>query len=100
MSETLSTLADFEPLVGQAFVVPFDDGTERVLTLSSASVLPICDYPGRQRDPFDLRFTEKAETYLPQRTYYMVHPSLGNLEVFLVPVAEEGGQYTYQAIYT
>lgn len=100
MSQSISTFADFQPLVGQAFAVPFDDGTERSLTLSSATAMPVREFPGRLRDPFDLRFTEKAETFLPQCAYHMFHPSMGSVEVFLVPIAGEGGEYTYQAIYT
>jgi len=37
---------------------------------------------------------------LPQRTYDLVHPELGTLQIFIVPLGPQGGEMRYEAIFT
>lgn len=54
-----------------------------------------------QRRPFTLVFQgPKSDRYLPQRTYPIDNPSLGLLEVFIVPIGPRDGRMCYEAIFS
>jgi len=59
---------------------------------------PAADSPKRR--PFSLVFREPAGTYLPQRIYSIEHPTLGRLDLFLVPIGPDQGGMLYQAVFT
>ena len=91
------TLATFEPLVGDRFIV---DGTTPVaieLVLESATTAGA--RPGG-RDPFSLIFLGPGEPLLPQAIYALRHADLAVLEIFVVPVARDADGVRYQAIFT
>lgn len=92
-------LSDFSGHVGAAFTLPFDDGTSLILNLSLAEALPVSNFPGRQREPFQLRFNGPGNALLPQQTYVVQHPSLGLIQLFLVPIGREGEAYIYQSVF-
>ena len=85
----LPGLEAFAPLVGSVFTVV---GTSELpsfpLTLTKAEALKR-HQPGVS-EKFSLRFTPPAGHKLEGRTYAMVHPSLGRLELFLCPVGSAG----------
>ena len=49
---------------------------------------------------FSLLFAAPAGTSLPQAIYSVTHPSLGVMEIFLVPIGPLSGRTGYQAIFT
>jgi hypothetical protein len=55
---------------------------------------------GRAGGAFSLLFAAPAGTKLPQAIYPVTHPSLGRMEIFLVPVGPLAGGVGYQAIFT
>lgn len=95
----MNTLEFFKPHVGSAFDVQLDGDFSFPITLIEATALPICEYPDRTRDPFELKFQGDESVLLHQLTHRLKHSALGNLEVFLVPVGQENGNFIYQAIY-
>jgi hypothetical protein len=100
MTETpCQTLEIFSPLVGDAFTLPFDNGTNLELVLCEASALPTHDFPGRTRDPFQLKFKGCQDFVLPQQIYHMLHPILASVSIFIVPVGKEQDGYIYQAVF-
>lgn len=61
-------------------------------------------YPGRARpgarDAFSLLFTGPVEPPLEQRLYTLHHAVLGELLLFLVPIAQDATARTYEAVFT
>lgn len=52
------------------------------------------------REPFSLLFeADAAQGLLAQGTYALTSDALGENNIFLVPVGEEGGRYQYQAVF-
>jgi hypothetical protein len=55
---------------------------------------------GRAGGAFSLIFVAPKGPWLPQAVYPVQHPTLGTLEIFLVPVGPAQGGNGYQAIFT
>jgi hypothetical protein len=55
---------------------------------------------GRAGGAFSLLFAAPKGAALPQAIYQVAHPSLGVMEIFLVPIGPFGGGAGYQAIFT
>lgn len=56
--------------------------------------------PPDARAPFSLMFRAPAESALPQGIRPLAHDELGDLELFLVPVANEPDGLRYQAVFS
>ena len=54
---------------------------------------------GREGGAFSLLFAAPAGTSLPQAIYPVTHPSLGVMEIFLVPIGPLASGSGYQAIF-
>lgn len=93
------TLDTFAPLVNQVFTADFADGARVEFTLYAANALPSHDYPGKQRDPFELRFSAPTEAMLPQGIYELKNETLGVAQLFLVPIRPEDDHFAYQAVF-
>ena len=51
-------------------------------------------------EQFSLRLLGPGDNFLPQQIYSLRHESLGELELFLVPVGQESdGSYQYEIIF-
>lgn len=48
---------------------------------------------------FSLLFRGPADRMLAQATYRLVHPVLGDLDIFLVPIRQDAAGIYYQAIF-
>lgn len=48
---------------------------------------------------FSVFFTSPPEFMLPQNTYRLVHPQMGEFDLFLVPIARESTGFRYEAVY-
>lgn len=89
------TADDFRPHRGDRFVVHRDDG-ELPFVLERVEPLR------RRRDgrePFALLFRGPAHTPLPQQVHRFVHPELGELDIFVVPVEVTADGLGYEAIF-
>lgn len=91
------TVARFADRIGQHFR----------LTTDEAGMLDVelveCERLGGtvlEREPFSLVFLGPREPVLPQRIYELTHNELGELEIFLVPIAQDADGTRYQAIFT
>ena len=92
-------LARFAPLVGQTFAVGHESaagwaGPE----LELVSVQALRPH-SRRAEPFSLLFRGPRQPILPQSIYDLVHPELGTLKIFLVPVQPSGDGAEYEAIF-
>lgn len=55
--------------------------------------------PNAMRLPFSLLFRNASAFLFPQQTYVMRHPRVGEVGIFLVPVAREREGFLYQAVF-
>ena len=96
------TVDDFMPAVGDVFVLDGGDAGAFELRLTEASLYDpqsaAIDGDGR-RSPFRLVFTGPADPLLAQQTCRLEHPTVGALEIFIVPVRRTGEGTDYEAIF-
>lgn len=85
----------FEPLVSQAFTFS-REGTAVELTLSRAERIGSSP-DGRVSGV--LTFVGPHDPVLPQATYDVSHPDLGEMPVFVVPVGQDTTTTTYEAVF-
>ncbi len=97
---TLPTLEEFVAAEGSTFMVHF---TDLSIPLDLVEVLPlptptnVKHLPDLVRKvPYQLTFRGPGETPLPQETYRLTHQTLGEVDLFVVPlnVDEEGMLYS------
>lgn len=91
--------ADFETRVGDRF--PLRDATGRcaALRLVEAVDVPVRGAWPSPRRPFSVLFEVADGEALPQGTYRLSHPALGDLDLLLVPVVSDGPARILQAIF-
>jgi hypothetical protein len=87
------TIDDFRPLQGERFRISLDGAEPFEVELVEVTEIP--REPGG-RAPFSLVFKGGPNPPLPQQIYRVEHEKLGELEIFLVPIAVD----QYQAIFT
>lgn len=93
------TVDDFVPFVGKRFDLVVDDARIEA-ELAWARTVGAAPPPGSSsRRTFSLALRTAPEVRLPQRIYGVVHPRLGRLDLFLVPIAPEGPGNLYEAVF-
>lgn len=98
------TLIDFLPLVSTKFQVWLDANQQVELELAEAASIgpdprPAAPEETGRHGSFSLIFHGPESSFLPQRTYTFSHGKLGELSLFIVPIARAGGAFHYQAIF-
>jgi hypothetical protein len=91
------TAADFEAAVGSAFRVI--DGPTGPLELLLTEVVRVNVRPGKGR-PFSLLFQGPTSPVLEQVIHRLSNAEMGELDIFLGPVAADAGATTYEAVFT
>lgn len=94
----LLTLDHFSGCVNDTFSAALSDA-EVPFVLVEARALANTAPPSGARVPFSLLFRNGAAFLFPQQIYRMRHPRLGEVGIFLVPVAQETGGFLYQAVF-
>jgi hypothetical protein len=96
------TATRFDPAVGEIFVLDAGDAGLLDLELLESRLqnpdAPAQDSSGA-RAPFALRFRGPAAPILPQSIYRLEHESVGPLEIFIVPIAQDAAGTTYEAVF-
>jgi len=88
---------DFAALVTERFRL--EEGVVTLeLELIGAEVASSSSARDSTRAPFSLTFRGPREPLLRQRMYPLHHPSLGKLELFLVPIGPDASGQRYQTI--
>jgi hypothetical protein len=87
------TVDDFRPLQGDSFRISPDEAPAFEVELVEVTEIPRA--PGG-RAPFSLVFRGGPNPPLEQRIYRVQHEKLGELDIFLVPIAVD----QYEAIFT
>jgi hypothetical protein len=102
--QTIPSLEDFVSTEHSVFEVRFSDITIRLELVEAVPLPPPTDAPGTpsslRKMPFSLLFKGPRETPLNQDTYRLTHDSLGNVDLLLVPMSQDGGDVFYAATIT
>jgi hypothetical protein len=96
------TYADFAGRVGETFVVAADDGDRTEIELVEATEGLEDGGPGpdgQQRKQFSLVFRGAAGAPMPQRIRQLTHETLGELDLFLVPIGSDATGVRYEAAF-
>lgn len=93
------TIDHFAPRTGETFR-DAETGAELRLVSVDDITKSAGHVPEGQRTPFSLMFRGPGETLLPQSIRTLSHDGLGELGLFLVPVAQDAEGYRYQAVFT
>jgi hypothetical protein len=97
MSMELLTHEQFAACLNDTFVARLSN-SEVAFQLVEVRPLP-ARQPSAFRAPFSLLFRNSAAVLLPQQTYQMHHARLGELGIFLVPIAMNRDGFIYQAVF-
>jgi hypothetical protein len=92
------TVETFQALLHDGFRLRPGDGSALTLRLTEATSAGGGSATAT-RAPFSILFQGPAQPVLVQRIYLLDHPALGEFELFLVPLAADGGGTTYQAVF-
>lgn len=107
------TLDTFAPLVGSSFTVSSgeqgdagragDGQPQATLELELIEANGVAGARSEEanatRTPFSLLFLCRSAGPLADATYRVAHPQLGDFELFIVPVAQDGDGVRYEAIF-
>lgn len=94
-------LSTFEPHVGETFVVDVQGGGSLEVTLVEAAPSQWQPAAGSGLPhAFGLVFRSAPEVVLGQGLYPMRHPALGDLEIFMTPIARTADGIDYQAVFS
>ena len=92
------TVSHFEPHICGQFRVDVAGIESIVFTLNEvwkgSAVSPVSG-----RTTFSLLFYGPTEPLLPQGTYRIEHPDLGNLDLFIVPLGPDNNGVRYEAVF-
>lgn len=91
------TAADFEGVAGSLFEVVNPGREPLAIRLADVVLLP-ARYGHRQ--PFSLRFEGPQAPVLPQAIHHFRHGDMGDLEIFIGPIASDCSGTTYEAVFT
>jgi len=93
----LLTLEHFAGCVNETFTASLEDMCIEFV-LVEARPLPV-RVPHAQRAPFTLLFRNTAAFLFPQQIYPMRHPRIGEVGIFIVPIAREREGFLYEAVF-
>jgi hypothetical protein len=93
----LLTLEHFAGCVNETFTAALED-MRIEFVLVEARPLPVRT-PQAQRAPFALLFRNTAAFLFPQQIYPMRHPRIGEVGIFIVPIAREREGFLYEAVF-
>jgi hypothetical protein len=98
MSE-MQTEAEFTKQVNTKFRLVVD--VPQTIELTLVSVIPRTIEANEQAgmERFSAMFMGPLEIFIPQQTYRLSHPEMGEFDIFLVPLGPDGEGFRYEAVY-
>jgi len=92
------TEEEFSKHIGTTFYVKLG---EREVNLTLAEVKGFMPEPTeeKQMERFSLFFSGPADSYLPQQNFQMRHETMGEFEMFLVPIRNDENGLRYEAVF-
>jgi hypothetical protein len=98
MATNILTEAEFSKHVGTQFHATFED---REISLTLIEVKPYMVDESRERnmERFSLFFDGPPDVLLPQQNFQMRHESMGEFDLFLVPISGDQKGFRYEAVF-
>ena len=93
------TEEEFRKHVNTPFRVQVNAPKPIDLTLVAVESRPSEAAEEQGMERFSVFFSGSPEFLLPQSLYRLVHPEMGEFDIFLVAVAQEPTGYRYEAVY-
>jgi hypothetical protein len=93
------SLDTFSPHVGTTFQLQLEGATLDLTLAEATEPEGLGPRPHGIRTPYSLSFSGPPQPVLPQRIYTLAHPSVGTIEIFLVPIAADSKNATYEAVF-
>lgn len=93
------TEEEFKQHLNTSFRVQVEAPKPIELTLVDVVSRPSDATEEQGMERFSVFFSGSPEFMLPQSTYRLVHPEMGEFDVFLVVIAQETGGFRYEAVY-
>jgi hypothetical protein len=93
----LLTLEHFAGCLNESFTTEIS-GMALEFVLVEARPIPVAGKDAA-RAPFSLLFRNQAPIVFPQQIYPLQHARVGDVGIFLVPIAQERAGFLYQAIF-
>jgi len=92
------TEEEFSKHVGTTFYVKLG---EREVNLTLAEVKGYMPEPTEEKrmERFSLFFSGPADSYLPQQNFQMRHETMGEFDMFLVPIRNDENGLRYEAVF-
>ncbi len=98
----MTTLAQLRPTLLAEYV-----GTDFDVSLDSDPTHPFClnlteiveHVKTEHNESFSLFFHGPSDRFVPQGIYNLKHAQLGELSIFLVPVAQDKNGFQYEAVF-
>jgi hypothetical protein len=95
----MMTLEDFEPCVGQTFLVTPENADGFELELTQVKPLGSPGPAAGARQPFSLLFRGPLEPALAQQLLRIENSTIGELALFLVPIGPDENGMLYDATF-
>jgi hypothetical protein len=93
----LLTLDHFSGCVNETFTAALNEGEIEFVLVEARAIEQ--RMANAMRVPFSLLFRNTAVFLFPQQIYQMRHPRIGEVGIFLVPIAREREGFLYQATF-
>ena len=95
----LLTLEHFAGCVNEPFSATLNGMDVEFMLVEARPLPPPPSAASAARAPFSLLFRNTAPVLFPQQIYPMRHARLGEVGIFLVPIAQERAGFLYQAVF-
>lgn len=95
----LLTLEHFAGCVNETFTAGLNDMDVEFVLVEARPLQAQAQAANAARAPFSLLFRNTSPILFPQQIYAMRHPRVGEVGIFLVPVAQERAGFLYQAVF-
>jgi hypothetical protein len=91
--------AEFAKNVNTNFRIELDESRHVDLKLLSVTPRKIQPNEEARMERFSAVFSGPLDFFLPQATYHIAHPEMGEFDVFLVAIGKEEDGFRYEAVY-
>ncbi len=82
------------------FCVRLDAEHTLELELEEIQPFPSLVHARGDMERFSLYFRGPRDMLLPQRTYRIEHERMGEMDIFLVPIAQDANGFRYEAVFS
>jgi hypothetical protein len=93
---------DFTKQLGTKFrvLLEMEGAPEVSLELDAIEPFPTLPHSRSDVERFSVYFYGPGDFHLPQRIYKLEHEHLGEMEIFLVPIAQDQRGFRYEAVFS